>query len=47
MVEQMHSLLTFDMTEEEKSIFEKRLKEKHERNFKGKARTVKNRTKAY
>ena len=41
MIEKMHSILTFDMTEEEKYIFEKRLK-KDERNFKRKIRTVKN-----
>ena len=30
MIEKMHSLLTFDMTEEEKYIFEKRLKKMKE-----------------
>lgn len=42
MIEKMHSILTFDMTEKEKNVFEKRLKEKDERNFKRKIRAVKN-----
>lgn len=42
MFEQMHSILTFDMTDEEKNILEKRLKEQNERNFKRKIKTIKN-----
>ena len=38
----MHSILTFDMTDEEKNILEKRLKEQNERNFKRKIKTIKN-----
>jgi hypothetical protein len=32
-VESIHSLITFDMTDEEKSLFEKQLIQKNERNF--------------
>lgn len=42
MIEKMHSLLTFDMSEKEKSILEKKLKQKYERKFKRKATSVKN-----
>jgi hypothetical protein len=42
MIYNIHSLLTFDMTEEEKNIFEKKMKEQYERKFKRKATAVKN-----
>lgn len=42
MVYKIHSLLTFDMTEEEKNIFEEKIKEFYERKFKRKAKSVRN-----
>lgn len=35
-VETIHSLITFDMTEEEKNLFEKNFKTKNERNLRRK-----------
>jgi len=35
-IETIHSLITFDMTEEEKNLFEKKFKIKNERNLRRK-----------